>query len=192
VRAISDRTDLPAEKPQPNPTARGSLARRQRRGPERKETAMSTVKAYRFPVDVKWCGDRVTTATAPGKPGLVVVTPPEFKGGVHGLWSPEDLLVSSTASCYALTLVAIAERWDIPLRALCVRGRGHVEKREDGKFAFLAIELGVKAETDPEHVAAVAEAAARAKEHCLVSIALDAPVHVDVEVVAAEPIGAVA
>jgi organic hydroperoxide reductase OsmC/OhrA len=153
---------------------------------------VSTVKAYRFPVDVHWCGDRITTATAPGKPGLVVVTPPEFKGGVRGLWSPEDLLVTSTASCYALTLVAIAERCDIPLHALRIRGLGHVEKREDGKFAFLAIDLRVKAETDEEHAAALAEAAARAKEHCLVSIALDAPVHVDVEVVAREPAGAAA
>jgi organic hydroperoxide reductase OsmC/OhrA len=147
---------------------------------------MSTVKAYRFPVDVDWRGDRVTMATAPGKPGLVVVTPPEFRGGVPGLWSSEDLLVASTASCYALTLVAIAERWSIPLHALHVHGAGHVEKREDGRFAFLAIHLEVRAETDAEHVAALARAAARAEEHCMIGIALDAPLHVAVEIGARE------
>jgi organic hydroperoxide reductase OsmC/OhrA len=151
---------------------------------------MSTVKAYRFAVDVDWRGDRVTMATAAGKPGLVVVTPPEFKHGIPGLWSAEDLLVASTAACYELTLVAIAERWSIPLHALHVHGAGHVEKRDDGRFAFLAIDLHVKAETDAEHTAALAQAAARAKEHCLVGIALDAPVHVDVEVVVADAVGA--
>jgi organic hydroperoxide reductase OsmC/OhrA len=157
-----------------------------RRARERRERSyrMSTVKAYRFPVSIEWSGDRLTTASAPGKPALVVVTPPEFKGGVPGLWAPEDLLVTSVGACYALTLVAIAERWSLPLLGLHVRGAGHVEKREDGRFGFVAIELHVAAETDAEHVVAVEEAARRAEEHCLVSIALDAPVHVEVEVTA--------
>ena len=30
-------------------------------------------------------------------PSLTVATPPEFKNGVPGVWSPEDLLVASAA-----------------------------------------------------------------------------------------------
>jgi hypothetical protein len=52
---------------------------------------MSAFKAYRFPVSVKWREGRRTQASAPGKPEPEVATPPEFKGGIAGVWSPEDL-----------------------------------------------------------------------------------------------------
>jgi organic hydroperoxide reductase OsmC/OhrA len=71
---------------------------------------MSVVKAFRFPVNVHWEGGRLTHASAPGKDELEVAPPPEFRGGVAGVWSPEDLLVAATASCYAVTVAAIAER----------------------------------------------------------------------------------
>lgn len=143
---------------------------------------MSTVKAHLFPVSVQWRGGRLTRASAPGKPQLEVATPPEFKGGIAGVWSPEDLLVASAASCYAVTLVAVAERRGVILHALEVDGTGHVERRDDGRFGFVAIELRAAVETDEGSLEAAEEAAHVAKELCLVSIALDTPVHVDVEV----------
>ncbi len=139
---------------------------------------MSIVKSFRFPVSVHWLGGHVTRSSAPGKPDLDVATPPEFRGGVEGIWSPEELLVTATASCYAVTLAAIAERRDVPLRALDVRGVGHVEKRADGRFGFVAIELEVELGTDEESRQAAVEAARRAEELCIVAMALDVPVHV--------------
>jgi organic hydroperoxide reductase OsmC/OhrA len=139
---------------------------------------MSIVKALRFPVSVRWRGGRLTGLSAAGKPDLEVATPPEFRGGVTGVWSPEDLLVASTATCFAVTLVAIAERMDVPLRALEVTGTGHVSKRDDGRFGFVAIELDVALETSPERVETAERAAELAEERCLVSMALDIPVHV--------------
>ena len=138
---------------------------------------MSIVKSFRFPVSVHWRGGHVTRSSAPGKPDLDVATPPEFRGGVAGVWSPEELLVAATASCYAVTLAAIAERRDVPLRALEVRSVGHVEKRADGRFGFVAIELEVALETDDDSLPAAMEAARRAEELCIVSAALDVPVH---------------
>lgn len=143
---------------------------------------MSIVKAYRFPVSLHWYGGRLTRASAPGKPDLDVSTPPEFRGGMDGIWSPEDLLVAATAACYAVTLAAVAERRSVPVHGLEVEGTGHVTSRDDGRFGFVAIELSVDLETDPEYAAA-AEAAARvAEERCLVSMALDVPVHVELSV----------
>jgi organic hydroperoxide reductase OsmC/OhrA len=69
---------------------------------------VSIVKALQFRASVGWRGDRLTHVSAPGKPALEVVTPPEFRGGVPGKWSSEDLLVAATASCFALTFTAIA------------------------------------------------------------------------------------
>jgi peroxiredoxin-like protein len=141
-----------------------------------------TMKAHRFPVSVHWQEGHLTRASAPDKPDLQIATPPEFKGGIAGVWSPEDLLVASTAACYAVTLAAVAELWDLTLHGLEVDGTGHVELRDDGRFGFVAIELRATLEVDSKEVDAAQKAAARAERLCLISLALDTPVHVDVNV----------
>jgi peroxiredoxin-like protein len=147
---------------------------------------MSIVKAYRFPVSIDWRGGHLTRAVAHNKPILEIATPPEFKGGIEGVWSPEELLVAAAGSCYAVTLVAVAERFDLTLRELRIRGTGHVEPRQDHRFGFVAIDLDVSVETDADAVTDVEEAARRAEELCLISLALDTPVHVTVTVTSAQ------
>ena len=147
---------------------------------------MSITKDYRYRVGVDWEGDRLTSVSSSGKPELAVATPPEFKGGLAGVWSPEDLLVASVASCYAVTLVAVLERRDLPLRDLNVSGTGHLTTRDDSRFGFVAIELTVKLTTDERSLGAVLRAAKHAERACLISMALDVPVHVDLVVRPAE------
>jgi organic hydroperoxide reductase OsmC/OhrA len=139
---------------------------------------MSVVKALRFPVSVRWQHGRLTRASAPAKEDFEVATPPEFPGGLAGHWSPEELLVTACASCYALTFAAIAERREIPIHDLRVYGTGHVSKRDDGRFGFVAIELDAEVETAASSVRAAEGAAEWAKQVCIVSLALDVPVHV--------------
>jgi organic hydroperoxide reductase OsmC/OhrA len=146
---------------------------------------MSITKDYRYQVGVGWEGDRLTSVSSSGKPELEVATPPEFKGGLAGVWSPEDLLVASVASCFSVTLVAVLERRDLPLRGLNVTGTGHVTARDDGRFGFVAIELTTRVTTDEPSVDAVRRAAKYAERACLVSMALDVPVHVELVVQAA-------
>ena len=143
---------------------------------------MSITKDYRYSVGVDWEDGLLTSVNALDKPELEVATPPEFKGGLAGVWSPEDLLVAATASCFTVTLVAVLERRDLPLRGLNVTGTGHVTKRDDGRFGFVAIELTVLVETDRAAAEAVRHAASYAERACLVSMALDVPVHVDLVV----------
>jgi organic hydroperoxide reductase OsmC/OhrA len=129
----------------------------------------------------------MTGASAPDKPKLDIATPPEFVGGVEGVWSPEELLVSAVASCYSLTFAAIAERLQIPLLSMEISGTGHVSRRDDGRYGFVAIELDVEVET-PEASRDPALRAARTAEHrCIVSLALDIPVHVGIDVRVPEP-----
>jgi len=143
---------------------------------------MSMLKDFRFQVDVGREADRVVGLNASGKPGLTVATPPEFRGGVPNVWSPEDLLVAASATCYALTLEAIAERRGIPLRDLAVSGVGHVTRRADGRFGFVAIELAVTLTTD-EGFEDDAENAARSTEAaCIVDRALTVPVEIELSV----------
>jgi organic hydroperoxide reductase OsmC/OhrA len=143
---------------------------------------MSITKDFRYKVGVDWEGDRITNVSSPDKPDLTVATPPEFKNGVAGVWSPEDLLVAAVASCYSVTLVAVAERRELPLHTLHVSGTGHLTGRDDGRFGFVAIELTAVIRTDEPAIEAMERAAKHAGRACLVSMALDVPVHVDVTV----------
>jgi organic hydroperoxide reductase OsmC/OhrA len=140
------------------------------------------VKSHRFPVDVRWVGGKLTCAAVDGKPELAVATPPEFKGGVEGVWSPEDLLVASAATCFTVTLVSAAERRGLPLRALGVHGTGAVTQRPDGRFGFTAIELDAVIGTDPGYETEIRAAAEAAERSCLVAVSLDLPVHVALDV----------
>lgn len=153
---------------------------------------MSVFKEFRFPVAVELVEGRLTRAVVPGKPELAVATPPEFAGGIPGVWSPEDLLVVSAASCYAVTLAAVAERAEVPVRGLAVTGTGHVTRRDDGKFGFVAVELDVAFETDAQFVDAARRAAAKAEELCIVTMSMDVPVRVGVDVRTPEREGALA
>jgi len=141
---------------------------------------MSITKDFRYRVGVAWEAGRITTVTSPDKPDLTVATPPEFKNGVPGVWSPEDLLVASVASCYAVTLVAVAERRELPLHELNVSGTGHLTTRDDGRLGFIAIELTARITSDTLTLEAMERAAKHAQRACLVSMALDVPVHVEV------------
>ena len=144
---------------------------------------MTIVKSHRFPVTARWKEGRLTDLTADGKPDLEAATPPGFKGGIEGVWSPEELLVGSLASCFAVTFVAIAERVPVTFDVLRVEGVGHVERRTDGRVGFVSIEIDVHAEVPAGHVHDAEIAARRAEELCIVTLALDVPVQVQVQVV---------
>jgi organic hydroperoxide reductase OsmC/OhrA len=146
---------------------------------------MSVMKEMQFPVSVRWRGGRLARADARDKDSLEVATPPEFRGGLAGYWSPEDLLVASAASCFALTLAAVAERREAPLLDATITATGHMTRRDDGRFGFNVIEIDARLATIPGAERAVSSAAAIAEERCLISQALDVPVHVAVQVKAA-------
>ena len=153
---------------------------------------MSLMKEMQFPVSIRWRGGRLVQAEARGKEVLALATPPEFRSGIAGYWTPEDLIVTSAASCYALTLAAVAERYEVPLLDATVTATGHMSRRDDGTFGFTVIEIDAALETIPGGEDAVRRAAADAESRCLVTRALDVPVHVAVTVtevngVAAKP-----
>lgn len=138
---------------------------------------MGILRTIRFPVYARWYGGRLLRLGAPEKPVLRIATPPEFKGGIPGIWSPEDLLVGSVASCYELTLVAIAERLDVPLHTLEVSAIGQLERAPTEGYAFTVVELDVDLATDPGRELDAEEVALLAKNQCIVGRALAVPIH---------------
>ena len=144
---------------------------------------MARAKHFAFPAGVEWEGGSMTVASVAGKHDLDVATPPEFGGDSEGTWSPEDLLVASAATCFAVTLAAIVRRRTIPLLALHVEGNGHIGPVDDGRLGFTSIELDVTVETDSADAVTQLEAAIeRAESGCLVARALSIPVNVQATV----------
>ncbi|HSL65051.1 MAG TPA: OsmC family protein [Gaiellaceae bacterium] len=143
---------------------------------------MARFKEFRFPVAVRWGGGKRVVASVAGKPELEVATPPEFKGGFEGLWSPEDALVAAAATCFGVTLVAVCDRAEVPLRDFTIDGVGLMGGREDDTFGFTAIELTAAIETEPGYEVAMNEAAERAEAGCFVSQALSVPVRLELDV----------
>ena len=148
---------------------------------------MSILKDFRFTVDVKGNAERVVEATSDEGLFLSVATPPEFRGGIHGMWSPEHLLVSAVSSCYALTLAGVADRREIPLHDVAIRGVGHITRRADARFGFVVVELAVEITTEEGFEDNARRAARAAESGCLIAQALRIPVEVELEVRAAAP-----
>jgi organic hydroperoxide reductase OsmC/OhrA len=143
---------------------------------------MTVFKDYAFQVGAIPRGNGVVRVVTADKPTLEVSTPVEFHDGLPGYWSPEDMLVGATASCYSLTFRALARRRGVPYRDLEVAGTGHVTRRADGRFGFVLVELQVSVTTDPDHEAAVTSIAEAAERGCLVGRALEFPVELELEV----------
>jgi organic hydroperoxide reductase OsmC/OhrA len=141
---------------------------------------MGIFKVHRYGVRTRYGGSRSLDLEAPGKPLLRVASPPEFRNGVQGVWSPEELLVGSLAACFERTFVAIAEYKGMPLHAIRVDATGHVQ-RKDSRYRFVLFELDVELGTDAGREHEAERIAELAHERCLVGSALDVPVHLSVE-----------
>lgn len=148
---------------------------------------MSALKDFRYSVDASPLPRRRVRLTSAGKPPLEAATPPEFRGGTPGMWSPEDLLVASVASCFALTLDSIAEHRTIPLGEVAIEGVGHVTRRAEGRIGFVVIELRVELAVEAQFEHAAERAAHAAKQSCLVGHALEIPIELELLIRTEEP-----
>jgi organic hydroperoxide reductase OsmC/OhrA len=146
---------------------------------------MTTFKDFRYEVSGSALPHRRVRLTSDGKAPLEAATPPEFRGGTPGIWSPEDLLVAAVVSCYAVTLESIAEHRGVELRHVEVTGAGHVTRRAEGRIGFVVIELAVEMTVTAGFEHEAERAARSAKQACLVAHALEIPVELELRVRAA-------
>lgn len=153
---------------------------------------MAVYKDRRFTATANWLGGDRTLVGGAQLPDVDVATPIELGGDERGAWSPEELLLAACASCYELTVVSAARAHDVPIYAVEVTAAGHVTRRDDGCLGFIVVEIDAKVSTDEDRLADVGLIAERAKDACIVMLALDVPVHIRVAVRALEPQGATA
>jgi len=135
-------------------------------------------KVHTYHTAVKWTEQRKGVISCAGKPDIQVATPPEFKGH-EGIWSPEDLFVSSVNICVMSTFLAVAERAGLAFTSYESVAEGRLEL-VDGKFQFTAIALKptitLSANAD---VAKAKELIQKAEANCLISNSIKAKVSLE-------------
>lgn len=129
---------------------------------------------YYFDVQVYWQGGHQGIIVANDvKDTVKVATPPEFKGGVPDMWSPEHLLLGALCSCLMTTCIAIAEKRQLTLTHFECSAIGHVELKE-GRLVFSMIDvypkLYVKTEAEIPLARLVLE---KAGKYCIVANSLN-------------------
>ena len=92
-------------------------------------------------VNVDWKQNRIGLLSSKDlNSSIEVATPPEFPGGVSGIWSPEHLLVASVVSCFMTTFLAIAENSKLNFKAFSCGSKGKLTKLES-RFIMTEVEL---------------------------------------------------
>ena len=122
-----------------------------------------------YTTKVQWKEGRIGELTEPTFPKIKVATPPEFNGGVAGVWSPEHLYVASANICLMTTFLAIAENSKFDFTSFDCEATGKLEKVE-GKFMISEIELKpnvtIMEEKDKEKALRLIE---KSEKACLIS-----------------------
>lgn len=99
------------------------------------------MSVHTYTVDLCWSSDRKGSLSSPElEQKIEVATPPEFPGGIAGIWSPEHLFTAAISSCLMTTFLAIAANSGLEFQSFSCPATGILDKR-DGKFTMTEIHL---------------------------------------------------
>lgn len=103
---------------------------------------MSSNEEHSYEVNIAWKEGRIGTMDSPAlNDKLDVATPPEFPGGVEGIWSPEHLFTASVSSCFLTSFTAVAEYSKFDFEDLKISSTGKMSRDENGKFVMSEITI---------------------------------------------------
>ncbi|HKK25597.1 MAG TPA: OsmC family protein, partial [Gracilimonas sp.] len=99
------------------------------------------LEKHEYNVDLDWKEGRIGILSSNKLDDRIeVATPPEFPGGIEGIWSPEHLYVASVSSCFMTSFTAVAEYSKLSFEELTVPATG-VMSNESGKYVITEIIL---------------------------------------------------
>lgn len=130
---------------------------------------MSDVK-HTYDVRLNWTeGNTGVLSSSVLDDKVTVATPPEFEGGVPGVWSPEHLFTAAVSSCFMTTFSAIARYSKLDFDDLQVDADAVMEK-VDGKFVMSTITLkAVLTIADSTHKDKAIRVMEKAEAACLIT-----------------------
>lgn len=139
---------------------------------------------HEYQVKLTRTRNRVANLEASGiSEKIEVATPPEFPGGVEGVWSPEHLFTASVVSCFFTSFEAIAEYSKFEYVDLQVESTGVLDK-VDGKLVMdkviLKPVLTVQDESDRKKGMRLLE---KAEQICLITRSVKTDVHLEPAIV---------
>ena len=135
-------------------------------------------RKFSYKTTVEWKEQKKGVLSSEGKPSFEVATPVEFRGHA-GVWTPEDLFVSSVNICIMTTFLFFAEKEGIELLDYKSDAEGVLEK-VDNKFMFSRIILKVLISVKTrDQIIKARELIIRAEENCLISNSIASKVTVD-------------
>ncbi len=139
---------------------------------------MSSSEEHNYEVDIAWKEGRIGSMSSPVLDNkLDVATPPEFPGGVEGVWSPEHLFTAAVSSCFLTSFTAVAEYSKFEFEDLKIKSSGKMSRDENGKYVMSEVTikatLTISDETREKKAYRLLE---KAEEICLITRSIKAEV----------------
>ncbi len=135
------------------------------------------VTSHDYEVKLNWLSARMGVVSSPDlEESIVVATPPEFPGGVAGIWSPEHLFVAAINSCFMTTFLAIADKSHLNFKRFSCTATGKLELKDKG---YLITEVIVKPQliiTRLEDQDRALQVLHKSEKHCLISNSVNSKV----------------
>jgi len=138
-----------------------------------------------YEVDLTWNeGKTGTLSSAILNKTIQCATPPEFTGGVPGIWSPEHLYAAAINSCFMATFLAIAANFKLPFHSFSCKVICTLEQ-QDGRLqvseATLFPQVGLNSSADTEKAMRVLE---KSKAACLITNSIKTDIALKPEITA--------
>jgi peroxiredoxin-like protein len=128
--------------------------------------------SYQHRVVAWWSSGRSGLAKSDTAPNSIHFAAPQQFGGLEGRWTPEDLLLCATASCFVTTFRVLAEYSKWEYADLQVEASGIVSKAGSGySFRQITLRPHLKVNTEPE-ITKGQQLLQKAQNLCLVSRAM--------------------
>src|SRR3982074_3299168 len=147
---------------------------------------MPTYKSFRYKAKTNWSSARRGMLAAPGKPDIVVGSPPAFKGE-GDVWAPEELLVGSLNTCMMLTFLALAQARGLIPAGYESEAEGLLENVE-GRYHIIEVtvrpRVTLKSDAELEPARKTMEGV---EAHCFIANSINARVTLTPEFVVAPP-----
>lgn len=146
-------------------------------------------KTYTYSINAQWHQHNHTfVELAHGAPRTIDFSaPPEF-GGQPGMWTPEDFLVASIASCFVATFRGVARASNLDFQGIEATVEGSIEKDNVG-WRFTTINLRpvliIYSEEDRQRAQRLLE---KAEHGCLIAHSLSAAVKLESKIMVEKPV----
>ncbi|ENH97674.1 hypothetical protein J416_03871 [Gracilibacillus halophilus YIM-C55.5] len=139
---------------------------------------------HQFHLDATWPGGRNEVGRIhAGNLDTKISIPPEMDGPGVGT-NPDEMLLGAASTCYVITLAAMIERAELPLRHLALRSVGEVDVT-NGVFTYKKIihkpSVTLRSEATQADLDKLQTLVKKAESSCMISRAIQGNVAIELE-----------